>query len=172
MSVLKVLVWPNTHLHDLSEPVTLEQAKSEEFAGLVQDMKDTMEHYHGAGLSAIQVGVPLRVFVMKTEKGAEVFVNPAIMDYLVPPVDMVEGCLSVPGVYETVKRCPEVILAALDLEAGEERLWNLEGVEAQCAQHEIEHLDGKTMMDRYGVAKRKVLKRVIDKTVLLDPAYL
>lgn len=171
--VRKVLIWPSTRLYDTSKEVTFEYTQTDEYKELIRDMKETLTHYHGVGLSAIQIGVPLRVFVMRTNDGKiEEFVNPSIMEYLAPPVPMEEGCLSVPGVFETTLRSPEVIVSAMNPENGKERLWDLADIEAQCAQHEIEHFEGKTMMDRVGTAKRQVLKRKMQKAILSDAAYL
>ena len=166
----KILIWPSDTLRNKSEHVTFEYAASPEFEALVVDLKETLEHYHGVGLSAIQIGVPKRVFVMKTEGGVEVFVNPVVMT-AEAPVLMDEGCLSLPGVYEKVLRSPQIILTGTEPGSWEQRLWDLEGVEAQCAQHEIEHFDGITMADKMGVTKRKIARRTIKKTMLRDPAY-
>jgi peptide deformylase len=170
--VHKVLIWPANRLYDKSAPVSFDYVQTDEFKTLIVDMKETLAHYHGVGLSAIQIGVPLRVFVMRTNTGVEAFINPSIMEYLAPFQEMEEGCLSVPGVFEMASRSPEVIVAAMDPETGTERLWELADVEAQCAQHEIEHFEGKTMMDRVGTAKRQVLRRKMQKAILSDAAYL
>jgi peptide deformylase len=167
----KILIWPNDTLRNKSEHVTAEFCKSPEFTELVTDLKETLDHYHGVGLSAIQIGVPKRVFVMRTGGDIEVFVNPIVMHAELEPVLMDEGCLSLPGVYEKVLRSPQIILTATDPETWEGALWDLEGVEAQCAQHEIEHFDGVTMADKMGVTKRQIARRTIEKTMLRDPAY-
>lgn len=171
MAAKKILIWPNNRLFDVSKEVEYADINTEAFKELVKDLKDTLGHYHGVGLSAIQIGVPLGVFVMQTETGIQEFVNPYVMDFIGEKAPVKEGCLSIPGVYEDIERYPEVIISSLNTEDGSERLWSLEGIEAQCAQHEIEHFEGKTLMDRFGQAKRMMLKKAIKKALIYDPAY-
>lgn len=171
MSLKRILIWPHDLLRTKSEQVTKEFTESPEFKTLVDDMRETLEHYHGVGLSAIQVGIPHRLFVMRTGGGIDVFVNPYVMHEELEPILMDEGCLSLPGVYEKTLRSPQVIVAATNPDSWGEELWDFEGIEAQCAQHEIEHFDGITMADRMGVVKRRIARRTIEKAILRDPAY-
>jgi len=93
-----------------------------------------------------------------------VCINPEIIELIGKPIEMTEGCLSFPGVFEKVMRHPEVIFKCEDL-MGEVKTWQMAGIESQCIQHETEHLDGKTMGDSWGVAKRDIVKRKIKKAL-------
>lgn len=159
---LPVLIWPHPRLQDVSWVVTPEELASPDFAELVANLHETLIAMGGVGLSAIQVGEPRRVFVTHINGVPGVYVNPAIQELLGEPVELTEGCLSLPGIYETVARHTELILTAMDLQ-GEVQTCQLEGLEAQCAQHEIEHLDGKLMVDSFGPVKRNILRRKIRK---------
>ncbi len=176
MSVLKLVLWPNPALKEESVAVDPEYMKSDEFQELLKDMTDTLLHFGGVGLSAVQVGVPLRLFIMRTKPGKEwvptPFVNPVILSTDGEAIEVDEGCLSMPGVIEKVKRFPNVIVSAVVPESGETKSYDLEGIEAQCAQHESEHMDGKTIGDGWGPVKRDIVKRKIRKNLKAFNRYL
>lgn len=168
MAILKLLLWPNPELKQVSEEVDLEWARTDQFKELLADMGETMLALGGVGISAVQVGVFDRVFVMRDKKGGtQAFINPVITQTDGELEEKDEGCLSIPGIVEKVKRYPNVIVEALDPETGERKHWDLGGIEAQCAQHEIEHLDGKLFADKFGAVKRDIVKRKIKKFVKL-----
>jgi peptide deformylase len=171
MALLKVLLWPDPTLRLVSDPVPFEWVKSEEFQQLVKDMTETLLHYRGVGLSAIQVGVQDQLFVMRTRQGVQAFVNPRIIERDGEPTQMEEGCLSIPGYTQQVYRFPNVIVEAMDFATGEPRNWDLEGIEAQCAQHELEHLEGRLFSDNWGRVTKDIVRRKIAKARRLDPRY-
>ena len=169
---LPLLLYPNETLAYTSDEVEVEWARSQEFGALLDSMVETMVWFRGVGLSAIQVGVPERVFVMRTKKEVLKIVNPVIESFQdSEPVEVEEGCLSVPGVYERVLRYPEVELSCLDVVSGERKHYLMEGVEAQCVQHEMEHLDGKMYTDGYGPVKRDIVRRKVQKQIRLNPLF-
>jgi peptide deformylase len=168
---LPLLLYPNPKLSLVSVPVDPEEAKTEEFRTFLTWLGETLIWYRGIGISAIQTGWPCRVFSMKTRDGIQHFVNPEIESTDCELTEMEEGCLSVPGVTELVKRYPAVIVSALDIESGERKSYDLVDTEAQCAQHEIEHLDGKMFSDNYGPVKRDIVKRKIKKQLRLNPIF-
>ncbi len=169
MAIEKLVLWPNQLLKLVSEDVDPEWVKSDDAKTLVKNMSDTLMHFGGVGLSAIQIAYQARLFVMRTKEGdkwvIKPFFNPVLVSTDGELAEVDEGCLSMPGVVEKVKRFPNVVLKALDPETGEERSWDFEGIEAQCAQHELEHLDGKTLGDNWGAVKRDIVKRKIRKTI-------
>ena len=121
----------------------------------------------GVGLSAIQLGVPLRIFVMdvSTDKsGSMVCINPVIKEFIGPTEEMNEGCLSFPGIFEKVIRFPEVIFECENFK-GEKNTYQVAGTESQCVQHEIDHLNGKTMADSWLRVKKDIVKRKIKKAL-------
>src|SRR5262245_39221477 len=135
-----------------------------EIRGLVRDMIETMYAAPGVGLAANQVGVPLRVAVIDVTAGQEpghviVLINPRLIEQEGQQVEE-EGCLSIPGFTEFVRRPARAVVRALDLEGVE---FTMEGREllARAFCHETDHLDGKLFIDRLAGIKRQLLaKRV------------
>ena len=136
-----------------------EKIELKEFA---DNMFETMKKYGGIGLSANQVGLPFRMFVMgghpqiDSGKVRAVF-NPLINDVSEETVAMKEGCLSFPGVYAKVKRPEFVKMRALDING---EVFEHEGVDydGRCMLHELDHLKGITFFDRLSPLKRKMLE--------------
>lgn len=159
--IKNIIIWPNGRLHEVSLPV----GKDEDVTELVQDLFDTLKHYGGAGLSAIQIGVPKRVFVTDcNEEGYKhAFVNPEIVELMGESSLVPEGCLSVPGVVENVDRYGQVRFTARDLVSNypEVRTYDAFGFEAQYIQHEAEHLEGSVYVQKFGKAKRDQIARKV-----------
>lgn len=180
MATRPILIWPDLTLKEVSVEVGLApegwhlpafvKEDPEIVSGLIPDMFETMYASNGVGLAAIQVGVPLRIFVMDAYRlpdgsSKHVFVNPRL-ELFGDPVEVEEGCLSLPGVVERAMRHRELIIRAHDLkEPVEEHAWQLDDLEAQIAQHEVDHLDGKLFVDGAGTAKRDTIRRKIQKTL-------
>ncbi len=125
---------------------------------LAEDMRETMYDADGIGLAAPQVGVPIRLFVYDVrESGIEpgVLVNPEIVEEK-GSVKEEEGCLSIPGLSETVERSASIVARGLGLD-GEPVEIRAEGVLSRCIQHERDHLDGVLFLDRVSPLKRKIL---------------
>jgi peptide deformylase len=155
--VLPIVFWPDERLNLVSDPVPPDFI-GEKLDKLVADMVYTMYMCGGMGLSAIQVGVPLRVFVCDiTALGARVPGNVnqllvAVNPVIVVPKDVkmvshLEGCLSFPGVHEVVERPDDVALRARD-RRGTMYTIQTGGMLGRVIQHELDHLDGKTYLDR------------------------
>jgi peptide deformylase len=161
MAVLPVVKYPDPRLREVSQPI---EEVDDELRQLVSDMKETMYAEEGAGLAAIQVGVPVRLFIIdafiKTEDSkAEpfVFVNPEIVSEGGRQTAD-EGCLSFPGIFVPIARSARCTVQATDLE-GEPVEMTGEGLLARAFQHEIDHLNGRLIIDYVGRLKR----RFIDK---------
>src|SRR5690349_17024303 len=161
MALLDILHHPDPRLRQKAKPVARFDAALQR---LIDDMFETMYAAPGVGLAATQVGVDLRVAVMdcSREEGVReplVFINPEILE-AVEPEEVDEGCLSVPGVSDSIKRHHRVRARALDRK-GKPFEVEAEGLLAQCIQHEIDHLDGKLYIDRLSSLKReRLLKRL------------
>lgn len=127
----------------------------------------TMEAADGVGLSAVQVGIPLRivVFVDQDPMNHEVFINPVITRSY-GKQELSEGCLSVPGVYEDRQRAEHIFVEYQD-RYGMKSERELTGLEAFCVQHEIDHLDGKVFIDELSPLKKNRARDKIKKTVRL-----
>lgn len=162
MAVLEILEFPDPRLRTEAKPV-------EQVTGatrtLVDDMLETMYAAPGIGLAATQVNVHQRLLVMDvTEDKSEplVFINPRIT-VLDPEEDEYdEGCLSVPGFYETVSRPQKIEVTAIDRN-GETFTCQLEGLAAICLQHEVDHLNGKLFVDYLSGLKRQRIRKKLEK---------
>ncbi len=135
-----------------------------EIRELVKDMFETMYHAEGVGLAANQIGESLRIMVIDTSPKKEapplklVLINPEVIQ-TEGSIRYREGCLSFPGLTVEVERFSKVVVKALDLE-GEEKEYELEGFPAIVFQHEMDHLDGITFIDRVnGLKKRLALDK-------------
>ena len=121
-------------------------------------MSEAMERFGGIGLSANQVGLPYKVFVMKTaDKGNVCFWNPKLLKVSQETDLMKEGCLSFPDLYLMIKRPKVCELKYQDVE-GNEKVLLLEGLAARCVQHELDHLNGVLFVQR---ASRLKLERAL-----------
>ena len=159
--ILEILEFPDPRLRTEAKPVT---EVDERIRTLVDNMFDTMYDAPGIGLAATQVGVAKRVAVMDCSEDKNqqiVMVNPEILETETPEV-IDEGCLSVPGVGEKVKRFHKLRFKALDRH-GQAFEMEAEGLLAQCVQHEIDHLDGKLYIDHLSSLKRERLLRKLRK---------
>jgi len=162
MAILPILEYPDPRLRKKAKPVV---TVDDDIKRLVDDMFETMIDSHGIGLAASQVDVHQRVIVMDlTEDGSQprVFINPEIevLNDTTEPYD--EGCLSVPGFYETVARPSNVMISALDRE-GKLFKEKASGLLAICIQHEIDHLEGKLFVDYLSPLKRQIIRKKMKK---------
>lgn len=158
-----ILHYPDPRLRQKARPVA---AFDDELRRLVDDMAETMYAARGVGLAAPQIGVPLRVFLVDVapEDGPSdlrAFVNPEIVSREGTQV-WTEGCLSFPGISEEIERAAIVTVSATD-ERGEPFELSANGLLAVAIQHENDHLDGKLMVDRVGLLKRRIIHRKMMK---------
>lgn len=161
MAILTVLHFPDPNLRKKAMPI---EAIDEDIKSLAGDMLETMYDEGGIGLAATQVNVQKRLIVMdlSEERNAPiVMINPEIIASE-GVEEMQEGCLSVPGFYETVKRAETIEYRYLTLE-GESREDRTNGLLAVCIQHEIDHLDGKLFIDYLSPLKRQIIQKKIKK---------
>ena len=161
MAKLPILTFPNPRLRNKAQPVREVDAGVRR---LVDDMFETMYAAPGIGLAAIQVDVPLRVVVIDISDKRDsplCLINPEILARE-GDEQMEEGCLSVPGFFETVSRAERVWVRALDREGRPFEL-DTDGLLAVCIQHEIDHLDGKLFVDYISSLKRQRIRRRLEK---------
>jgi peptide deformylase len=135
---------------------------------LVAKMTDIMVELKGVGFAAPQAGVPLRLFIISldgTRENVRVYVNPTVKPEG-PLVEIEEGCLSVPGIYTKIKRYGRVTITATDLD-GKTFTEQAEGLYARALQHEFDHIEGVTIVNRMPttsrIAHRKQLKKLEEK---------
>ena len=157
MAVLDILHYPDERLRTVAQSV---ETVDDELRRLVDDMFETMYQAPGIGLAATQVNVHRRVIVIDVSEAADeplALINPEIL-WKDGEEEMQEGCLSVPGYFETVRRAERIRFRALDRN-GEPYERDADGLLAVCVQHEIDHLDGKLFVDYLSELKRKRLRK-------------
>ena len=159
MSVLPIVAWPDQRLSTVCAPV---QSIDDDLRRLVGDMFETMYDAPGRGLAGPQVGVLSRVFVMDaTWKEGEMTplacINPSITPLGEAHSTNEEACLSIVGVSAEVTRPNQISLSFTDLN-GEEATMELEGFAAICAQHEMDHLEGRVIFDHLEAPARAALE--------------
>lgn len=161
MSLRAILHYPDPRLRTVAQEV---ETVDEEIRALVDDMAETMYEAPGIGLAATQIDVHKRVIVIDISQERDdlrVFINPKIV---VRDGEIVheEGCLSVPGIYEPVRRAERITVQALDRDG---RSFELEAEDllAVCIQHEIDHLDGKVFVDYLSPLKQQRIGKKLQK---------
>jgi peptide deformylase len=166
MAVRTILRFPDPRLRQKSLPI---EDIDDDVRQLVADMAETMVDANGAGLAAIQVGVPVRLFIVEgpVAGGADgsppkVFINPEIVEISTESQTGDEGCLSFPDIFVPVKRGMRARVRALDLDGN---VFEAEGAElyARAIQHETDHLNGRLLIDQVGPVKRELIKRKLRK---------
>jgi len=163
MSLLRIVNYPDPVLLTVGKPYDQHEFTAD-LEGLVADMFATMEKAGGVGLAAPQVGISRRLFVMDVPvKNApnerHVLVNPEVIHVEGEQVGD-EGCLSFPGLYQTIKREMRVIARAQDIKGKEFEL-DVTDLAARCILHETDHCDGIVFLDRMTPLKRQIAKRKI-----------
>lgn len=154
MAILKITEYPAKVLLQPADDV---EAFDEELARLASDMFETMYEAEGVGLAAVQVGVPLRFFVVDCEGVRLVAANPEIV-YQEGEQEGEEGCLSVGKVGAPLKRAMKAVLRAQDLR-GEYFEREAEGLAARCFLHETDHCNGILFIDHLKPLRRDMVKR-------------
>jgi peptide deformylase len=161
MSQLTILEYPDPRLRTRAAPVTTFDAALKRQVG---DMLETMYAAPGIGLAATQVDWHFRLLVIDLSEGndqPEVFINPQILERSGEAAGE-EGCLSVPGIYDDIKRAERVRVRAQDVD-GETFERELEGMLAVCLQHEMDHLEGKLFVDYLSELKRQRIRKKLDR---------
>lgn len=161
MPTLTILEFPDERLRVSALPVVFPDESIEK---LIDDMALVMYEAPGIGLAAIQVNKPLRLFVMdlsQEQNQLQVFINPVILETEGVTASE-EGCLSVPGMYETVERNEEILLEWSD-SVGQPRQQRFGGLDAICIQHEVDHLNGKLFVDHISRLKRARIAKKLRK---------
>jgi peptide deformylase len=159
MAVLDICTYPDPVLRMKASPV---RTFDDNLCKLIEDMAETMYNAPGIGLAANQVGEPIQLLVIDLQKpdyehGLIVLINPQIVT-AEGEVTYEEGCLSVPEFFTEVKRCNEVTVKAVDRDGNPVEI-QASGLLAIAIQHEIDHLDGKLIIDRIGSISRDIFIR-------------
>lgn len=140
---------------------TLPNSKMDELSAR---LKMTMKLYSGIGLSANQCGVQERVFVIGTEHFQMVCINPKIVKVAAEETKRKEGCLSYPGLFVTIPRSDSIDVEYYT-EMGEKKELTLNGVTAQCFQHELDHMNGTTFTSKAGPVALQLARQKQQKLI-------
>ena len=163
MALLKILIFPDPRLRTVAKTVEL---VDDSIKKLTQDMLETMYQGSGIGLAATQVNVHKRVIVLDISESKDeplILINPEIKKIIDPNKKIfAEGCLSVPGFYEELKRPSSVEISYLNI-YGERKLLSANDLLAVVIQHEMDHLDGKMMVDFISNIKREMIRKKLLK---------
>ena len=166
MSIRKIVTEPDPILKQISKNV--DQVGKEE-QKLMDDMLETMYKADGIGLAAVQVGVLKRIIVMdiskdENKKEPMYFVNPIIKNKSIEKSVYSEGCLSVMNQFIEVERPSNCEIEYLDYN-GEKKILNASGLLATCIQHEIDHLNGITILSYISKLKRSMIIKKLSKLI-------
>lgn len=162
MAIRPVRIYGDPVLRQKAAPV---ETFDDTLRALAADMFETMRAYRGVGLAANQVGVLQRILVVEVpiqegETLSLALVNPELSDRKGSVVDE-EGCLSIPGLFDDVRRAERLHVRALDLD-GKPIEFEAAGYVARVLQHEVDHLDGVLFVDRLSLLKRQFLRKPLD----------
>jgi len=161
MALLPILRYPDPRLHKKAAPVANVDAR---IGKLAADMAETMYAAPGIGLAASQVDQHVRLIVIdisEDKSNLQVFINPELLEKS-GECEGEEGCLSVPGIYETVTRASHVRVRALGVDGKPFEL-EADGLLAVCIQHEMDHLDGKVFVEYLSRLKQTRIKSKLVK---------
>ena len=161
MAILNVLHYPDPRLR--KKALSVEKVDSE-VKQLVDDMFETMYQAPGIGLAATQANVQKRVIVIDISDDKSnplCFINPEILSSD-GAEEMEEGCLSVPGIYEKVKRADRIKVRAMNRD-GDSFEMQADGLLSVCIQHEMDHLEGKLFVDYLSELKRQRIRKKLEK---------
>jgi len=163
MPLLKILIFPDPRLRTVAKAV---EKVDDSLKKLTEDMLETMYEGSGIGLAATQVDVHKRVIVADiSEKKDEplVLINPVLKKVIDPELKKYsEGCLSVPGFYEELERPSEIEISFQDVN-GQDHTLIANGLLSVVVQHEMDHLEGKMMVDSISNVKREMIRKKLSK---------
>lgn len=162
MALLPILEFPDPRLRTIAKAVTVVDDKIRK---LIDDMLDTMYAAPGIGLAASQVDQHIRLLVVDVSEDKSqpmTFINPSFIKLSDDTKPYDEGCLSIPGFYETVERIDRIRVSALDRN-GVTFTIDADDLLSVCIQHEMDHLDGKLFVDYISPLKRQRIKAKLEK---------
>ena len=164
MALLNILIFPDSRLRTVAKSV---QSIDDSVKSLAQDMLQTMYEGSGIGLAATQVNVHKRVIVIDISEDKTkpiILINPKITKVIDRAKKVyAEGCLSVPGFYEELERPSSVEVSYKNLE-GEDKTLLANDLLSIVVQHEMDHLDGKMMVDSISNIKREMIRKKLSKS--------
>ena len=161
MTILNILKYPDERLYKVAREV---KVVNNEIKTLISDMAETMYEAPGIGLAATQVDFHQRIIIIDISEDKNnllVMINPILLESKGEEFNQ-EGCLSVPEVFEKVKRAEWIKISAIDINGKKFEL-EADGLLALCIQHEMDHLEGKLMVDYISPIKRDRIRKKLSK---------
>lgn len=163
MAERPIVIYGDPVLREVSKPV---DSVNQQVKDLVSDMTDTLRKARGLGLAAVQIGVLKRVFlvdlsVLDARETLRVFINPEIIS-ATGEIELEEGCLSFPDLYQMITRPAKVTVRALGVD-GQPFELTADGMSARAILHEYDHLEGKLFIDYLSPLTRQLLKGRLKK---------
>ena len=161
MTILNILKYPDQRLYKVAREV---KVVNNEIKTLISDMAETMYEAPGIGLAATQVDFHQRIIIIDISEDKNnllVLINPILLESKGEEINQ-EGCLSVPEVFEKVKRAEWIKISAIDINGKKFEL-EAEGLLAVCIQHEMDHLEGKVFVDYLSNLKKNRIKKKLIK---------
>ena len=157
MAKLNILEFPDPRLRTVAKPIEKVDSTIVKYA---EDMLETMYDAPGIGLAATQVNIHLRLIVLDVsdQKNDPIFLVNPVITRAEGEIETSEGCLSIPGYSEPISRYETIEYEAIDLN-GNEKKDVTNGLLAICIQHEMDHLQGKLMVDRISSTKRQLIRK-------------
>ena len=164
MTIKKLITVPNEILRKKSEKI--EKVGKDE-KNLIKDLFETMYHHKGIGLAAIQVGIPKRIIVLDVlqkdeQKNPLCFINPIIKNLSDEKSKYEEGCLSIPDTFIEIERPKKCLVEYIDID-GKKKNMECDDLLSTCIQHEVNHLDGKLIIDFLSKLKKDFLIKKLKK---------
>ena len=169
--ILPIYAYGQPVLREVAKDITPDYPRLKE---LIADMFETMERADGVGLAAPQIGLPIRVVVIDLDVLSDdmpefkdfkrAYINPHILETGDKVVSMDEGCLSLPGIHESVKRPDRIRVQYLDEEMKPHDEW-VEGYLARVMQHEFDHLDGIMFIDHLSALRKQMIRGKLNNMV-------
>ena len=165
MTIKKLITAPNEILRKKSERI--EKVGKDE-KNLIKDLFETMYHHKGIGLAAIQVGIPKRIIVLDVlqkdeQKNPLCFINPIIKNLSDEKSKYEEGCLSIPDTFIEIERPKKCLVEYIDID-GKKKNMECDDLLSTCIQHEVNHLDGKLIIDFLSKLKKDLIIKKLSKT--------
>ena len=165
MSLKKIITVPDETLRKTSDSIT-NLGKNEK--QLIKDLFETMYHNNGIGLAAIQVGIPKRIIVIdvsqkKEEKNPMCFINPEVIKLSDQKSSYEEGCLSLPDTFIEIERPKLCTVEYINIEGNKKQI-ECDNLLSTCIQHEINHLDGRLIIDFLSKLKRDIIVKKLSKS--------
>ena len=165
MTIKKLITVPNEILRKKSEKIE-KVGKNEK--NLIKDLFETMYHHKGIGLAAIQVGIPKRIIVLDViqkdeQKKPLCFINPIIKNLSDEKSKYEEGCLSIPNTFIEIERPKKCLVEYIDID-GKKKNMECDNLLSTCIQHEVNHLDGKLIIDFLPKLKKDLIIKKLSKT--------